>query len=173
MIELSSSSSEQFEPSAEATIPTVGVNLSHVDLSQIGTQTQTLSLDVREIGAAMASRWDAYLPDCSALLFVVDASDVGALASAFVLLYEVLTHAHHVANKPAAVLLNKLDLVGDAAAALPTVSNVLRLDDLRRAFPRLHILAGSAVDRLRGCAAECVKTWLLGEQLSPATATTT
>ena len=159
------------DPSAEATIPTVGVNLTHVDLVAAAPSSSllSLSLDVREIGATMASRWDSYLPDCTALLFVVDASDLGALASAFVLLYEVLMHTPHVAHKPAAVLLNKLDLVGDAAVALPTVCNVLRLDDLRRVYPRLRVLAGSAVDRHCGCAAAGVKTWLLGEQWTVAT----
>jgi hypothetical protein len=45
----------------------------------------------------------------------------------------------------------------------------LRLDDLRRVYPRLRVLAGSAVDRHCGCAAAGVKTWLLGEQWTVAT----
>lgn len=155
------------DPSSESTIPTVGVNLSHIEFKSPATSSTIMKLDVREIGAAMASRWDCYLEDCAALLFVIDVSDLGSLASSFVLLYEVLANKEYLANKPLAILLNKLDLVGDPATSIPIVYHSLRIGDLQRChidFPQITVLAGSALDL--HSSAECVRQWILDKHLT-------
>ena len=142
-----------FDPS-ESTIPTVGVNLSNLVISDI-------PLDVREIGSSMASRWDTFLPDCMALLFVVDASDLGQLSSTSVLLYEILSNREFIIKKPIAILFNKLDLVGDPRVTLPIIYNTLRIDDLLRRnkdWSRLVVLAGSSLD-VSG--ATVLRKWIL------------
>jgi GTPase SAR1 family protein len=155
------------EPISESTIPTVGVNLSHIEFKSTAVSSTTITLDVREIGAAMASRWDCYLEDCAALLFVIDVSDLGSLASSFVLLYEVLSNKEYLANKPLAILLNKLDLVGDPSTSIPIVYHTLRIDDLQRCgvdFPQITVLAGSALDL--HSSPTCVRQWILDKHLT-------
>jgi GTPase SAR1 family protein len=147
---------------SESTIPTVGVNISSI---QIGD----LSLEIREIGAAMASRWDTYIPDCSALLFVIDTSDMGSLASSLVLLYEVLSNETALKEKPLAILFNKLDLVGDPQTTLNVFYNTLRIDDLisrSSTWKHLVLLSGTALD-ING-SAKAVRDWILDSQLDRA-----
>jgi GTPase Era involved in 16S rRNA processing len=98
----------------------VGVDISSVDVNGI-------SLEIREIGATMVSKWESYYLDCSASVFVVDVSDLGALPSDLVLLHEALSNRLSLFNKPFAILFNKMDIVSDPST-ITVFYNVLRLD---------------------------------------------
>lgn len=139
---------------SESTIPTVGVDISSIVINEV-------VLDIREIGATMASKWDSYTPDCSALLFVIDVSDLGMLASSLVLLYEVLSCKHGIQNKPFAIVFNKLDLVADSSS-LAVVYNTLRIEDLMERYSstlNLSLLSGVSLDKQS--APQCVRDWIL------------
>ena len=138
---------------SEATIPTVGVDISTVEIN--GT-----SLTIREIGATMASKWDCYMSECSALLFVIDASDLGAVASDLVLLHEILSNRPLLFKKPFAILFNKTDLVEDPSS-IATIYNVLRIEEIQnenRDFLDIILLSGSSI--AKDSSAFCVRAWL-------------
>jgi GTPase SAR1 family protein len=86
---------------SEATMPTVGVELSEVELpAGAGPGGGTWSL--REVGGSLAGRWASYLPHCDHVLFLADAADPAGLASAQVLLHEVLLELEELADLAAA-----------------------------------------------------------------------
>jgi GTPase involved in cell partitioning and DNA repair len=131
----------------------VGVDISSVVIDE-------MTLDIREIGASMASKWDSYIPDCSALLFIIDVSDLGMLATSLVLLYEVLSCKHGIRNKPFAIVFNKLDLVSDSSS-LAIVYNTLRIEDLIHRYSDsfdLSLLSGVSLEKLS--APQCVREWV-------------
>ena len=140
------------EDQSESTIPTVGVDISTFRVKDI-------EFSVREIGATMASKWNSYIPDCVALLFVIDVSDLGMLASNLVLLYEVLANRRHFRNKPFAILFNKVDLVCDPNS-IAVVYNTLRIGDLIEDENDLTtvILSGSSLSK--ESAPFCVQKWI-------------
>jgi len=77
-------------------MPTVGVELSEVELpAGAGPGGGTWSL--REVGGSLAGRWASYLPHCDHVLFLADAADPAGLASAQVLLHEVLLELEELA----------------------------------------------------------------------------
>ena len=150
--QLYSNNVEGDEDQSESTIPTVGVDISTFRMNDI-------EFSVREIGATMASKWNSYIPDCIALLFVIDVSDLGMLASNLVLLYEVLANRHHFRDKPFAILFNKLDLVCDPTS-IAVVYNTLRIGDLIEDEDDLTtvLLSGSSLSK--ESAPSCVYKWI-------------
>lgn len=48
----------------EGTIPTVGADIININING-------KPVVLREVGSAMASRWDKYLPDCDCLLVII------------------------------------------------------------------------------------------------------
>lgn len=138
---------------SESTIPTVGVEISSVDIDE-------KLLTIREIGATMASKWESYFQGCSALLFVVDVSDLGAIASDLVLLHEVLSNKATITGKPFAILFNKMDLVSDPST-VAVMYNLLRIEDLQRENMddlNIVLLSGSSLSKLSS--AYCVRAWV-------------
>jgi GTPase SAR1 family protein len=138
---------------SESTIPTVGVDISSVDVNGI-------SLDIREIGATMASKWESYYLDCSALVFVIDVSDLGALPSDLVLLHEVLSNRLSLLNKPFAILFNKIDIVSDPST-IAVFYNVLRIEDLQNEncdALNIVLLSGSSLGS--NSSALCLQSWV-------------
>jgi signal recognition particle receptor subunit beta len=121
----------------EGTLPTIGVELNTITLDG-GHQA-----DLREIGSALSSKWESYLQDCRSILFLVDASDPGHVATSLVLLHEILATYHLTAGKPILVALNKTDLTD--SATLVQVSNFLRLDELRGGG-KVDVAQGSSMD---------------------------
>lgn len=106
-----------------STIPTVGVELSTLALSS------SSSVKLREIGSVMASKYDAYIPYCRGIIFLVDTSDFGSLASATILLHEILGQDVSMTGKAVAIVFSKLDLADEIV--LYEVKRRLRLDDLK------------------------------------------
>lgn len=143
---------EEDEDQSESTIPTVGVDISTLRIE--GTE-----LGIREIGATMASKWSSYIPDCVALLFVIDVSDLGMLASNLVLLYEVLANGQHFKDRPFAILFNKLDLVCDPIS-IGVVYNTLRIGDLIEDENDLTIVLLSGSSLNKDSAPFCVHRWI-------------
>lgn len=138
---------------SESTIPTVGVDISSVDVNGI-------SLYIREIGATMASKWESYFEGCSALVFVIDVSDLGALPSDLVLLHEVISNRLSLLKKPFAILFNKIDLVSDPST-VAVVYNVLRIEDLQNEncdALDIILLSGSSVGT--NSSALCLQAWV-------------
>lgn len=130
--------------SSEATLPTVGVELHTISLSP------EQSVNIREIGSALSSRWENYLSESSHIIFVIDASDFGNLASSMVLLHELLSNDTLLVNKPILVAINKLDLVDQQTLLM--VNNFLRLDELRQ-NNNMTIVYGSCMDGSLCCIA--------------------
>mmetsp|Transcript_2255 Transcript_2255/g.3547 ORF Transcript_2255/g.3547 Transcript_2255/m.3547 type:complete len:241 (-) Transcript_2255:125-847(-) len=83
---------------SEACMPTVGVDLTTIEFrrhtsSAVGGGSgsiATSTYDMREIGSALSSRWESYLPDSHQIIFLIDSSDTGTLVSSLVLLHEML-----------------------------------------------------------------------------------
>eukprot|EP01041_Mallomonas_annulata_P004947 gene4947-9889_t len=123
--------------SSEATIPTVGVDVISLDAGG-------MPISFREVGATLASRWGTYLPESSALLFVIDISDMGGLASAWALLHEVLSiDGSHTSGKPFGIVLNKADSVDATTRSM--AENILRLDELLLRMPSIVLFTGDSL----------------------------
>ena len=122
--------------SSESSMPTVGVEINTITL-QTG---ETLTL--REIGSAISSRWDNYIPDCAHIVFLVDASDLGHVASAIVLLQEILSNAHHLIGKSILIALNKTDLMNKHSLVI--ARNIMRVEELQQQ-------SGCAKESKQGC----------------------
>ena len=147
------------EDQSESTIPTIGVDISSIEVDGI-------DLTVREIGGSMASKWHSYIPDSSALLFVIDVSDLGMLASNLVLLYEVVAYENILKDKSFAILFNKMDLVSDPKS-IAVVYNTLRIDDLRTENNLdIVILSGSSLNKEGS--SFCVRAWIQSCRMMPA-----
>jgi ADP-ribosylation factor related protein 1 len=127
----------KIETSSESTIPTTGVDLMHVEVNS------DIACNMREIGSAMSSRWDAYLPDCFGLIYVIDVSDFGSLPSAMVLLHEILSNKEVMSNKPILIAFNKTDCANDRAVNLSR--NMMHLDRTLQEWPNMQTASGSCV----------------------------
>ena len=130
----------------------MSVDISSVDVNGI-------SLEIREIGATMASKWESYYLDCSASVFVVDVSDLGALPSDLVLLHEVLSNRLSLFNNPFAILFNNMDIVSDPST-IAVFYNVLRLEDFQNENCNglnIILLSGSSLGS--NSSALCLQSW--------------
>ena len=106
------------------------------------------------------SKWDCYMSECSALLFVIDASDLGPVASDLVLLHEILSNRPPLFKKPFAILFNKTDLVEDPSS-IATIYNVLHVEEIQnenRDFLDIILLSGSSI--AKDSSSFCVRAWL-------------
>lgn len=121
---------------SESTIPTVGVELSKVE---IGGRTITL----REVGSSVYSRWDNYYKECSALIFVIDTSDPGNFPSSLTLLLEVLTHSEIMSKIPLLIALNKVDLA--ESSIFQSCTSFLNLQALAEEMNNLTIVEGTCL----------------------------
>lgn len=115
-----------------ATIPTIGVEMTTIELS--GSKERII---LREVGTSMASMWHEYFEDSLAVIFVIDGSDFGSLASAWVLLLEILSEQKLLTGKHIMITISKLDMCEDYAYDL--ILNTLRLEDLKESSSNLHI----------------------------------
>ncbi|XP_064584540.1 ADP-ribosylation factor-like protein 16 [Zonotrichia leucophrys gambelii] len=102
-----------------ATLPTVGTNLTDLRLPRRVT--------VRELGGCMGPIWPSYYSECSALLFVVDASNPTQLSSSCIQLLSVLSAAP-LASVPVLVLFNKIDL--PCYMSLVEMKSLFRMQDV-------------------------------------------
>jgi GTPase SAR1 family protein len=137
------------ELSAENTIPTIGVDLNSLPL------TEDITLNVREVGATMVSRWDSYYEGCSTIIFVIDSSDLGSIAAAMTLFHEILCNCANLGSKNFAVAFAKTDLSDSVTTAY--VDNILRLQELCLRYPNLCVFRGSSLD---GSLALLLMEWL-------------
>ncbi|NXC30348.1 ARL16 protein, partial [Campylorhamphus procurvoides] len=102
-----------------ATLPTVGTNLTDLRLPRRVT--------VRELGGCMGPIWPSYYSECSALLFVVDASNPTQVSSSCIQLLSVLS-APPLASVPVLVLFNKIDL--PCYMSLTEMKSLFRMQDI-------------------------------------------
>ncbi|RLV92086.1 hypothetical protein DV515_00013923 [Chloebia gouldiae] len=102
-----------------ATLPTVGTNLTDLRLPRRVT--------VRELGGCMGPIWPSYYSECSALLFVVDASNPTQVSSSCIQLLSVLSAAP-LASVPVLVLFNKIDL--PCYMSLVEMKSLFRMQDI-------------------------------------------
>uniref|UniRef100_A0A8C3QWU5 ADP-ribosylation factor-like 16 n=1 Tax=Cyanoderma ruficeps TaxID=181631 RepID=A0A8C3QWU5_9PASS len=102
-----------------ATLPTVGTNLTDLRLPQ--------KVTVRELGGCMGPIWPSYYSECSALLFVVDASNPTQVSSSCIQLLSVLS-AEPLASVPVLVLFNKIDL--PCYMSLVEMKSLFRMQDV-------------------------------------------
>jgi len=96
------------DPMKLSTIPTIGTEL-HI-LRVNGTEC-----NLREVGGLMSSQWMSYIDYCNILLYIIDLSDIGSLATTTILFHEVLdciisTRNKSVQSIPVAVVFNKSDI---------------------------------------------------------------
>ncbi|NXE39636.1 ARL16 protein, partial [Ptilorrhoa leucosticta] len=102
-----------------ATLPTVGTNLTDLRLPR--------KVTVRELGGCMGPIWPSYYSECSALLFVVDASNPTQISSSCIQLLSVLS-AVPLASVPVLVLFNKIDL--PCYMSLVEMKSLFRMQDI-------------------------------------------
>ncbi|KAM3660329.1 ADP-ribosylation factor-like protein 16 [Ammospiza maritima maritima] len=100
-------------------VPQVGTNLTDLRLPRRVT--------VRELGGCMGPIWPSYYSECSALLFVVDASNPTQLSSSCIQLLSVLSAAP-LASVPVLVLFNKIDL--PCYMSLVEMKSLFRMQDM-------------------------------------------
>uniref|UniRef100_A0A8C5IY26 ADP ribosylation factor like GTPase 16 n=1 Tax=Junco hyemalis TaxID=40217 RepID=A0A8C5IY26_JUNHY len=100
-------------------VPQVGTNLTDLRLPRRVT--------VRELGGCMGPIWPSYYSECSALLFVVDASNPTQLSSSCIQLLSVLSAAP-LASVPVLVLFNKIDL--PCYMSLVEMKSLFRMQDV-------------------------------------------
>lgn len=136
--------------SSESTQPTVGVELNEICLKSLNR------VSVREIGSALSSQWPKYIPNCSHIIFLIDVADMGHLASAMVLLHEVMLS--NVSKKNVLVAFNKLDLVDKRS--LVAANNFLRVDDLKQDNRNMDVIYGSCMD---GSLCAAVVAWITAQ----------
>ncbi len=88
-----------------STIPTTGIELHNFHMRDI-------DYNLREVGGLMSSQWMSYIEYCDILLYMIDLSDLGSLATTIMLLYEILDCIQHNSSKsiPFAVVFNKNDI---------------------------------------------------------------
>ena len=167
---------------SEATIPTVGVEMTYVDIKKsdlvsnsieslkIASENQSnstkkkdaIELCLREIGSSIYSRWNSYYNNCIGIIFLIDISDFGSIAASFILLNEVLSYKDEIIlkNKPILIVLNKLDLVF-SINELVSLKNFLLLEDIQiRYASDVVILEGSCIDSTASSARNCID-WLV------------
>lgn len=104
-----------------AAIPTIGVDITNIAISNDKT------LILREIGSALASKYDVYLPQAQAIIYLIDAADIGSTASAMILLYEILSYKQCLSNKTIAIIMNKIDLCDHGS----TIAQMIRLESIK------------------------------------------
>ncbi len=121
-----------------ATHPTVGV-----DLVSVAWKGNIIKL--RDLGAAISSRWSTYYEECQAVVFVVDCADMSSWGTALTQLHECSSHTHIWLNKPALLVLNKCDLCD--LASVHTLLSLLSVDVIRQqmGWSRLEIVNGSCL----------------------------
>ncbi|NXP35587.1 ARL16 protein, partial [Leiothrix lutea] len=102
-----------------APVPQVGTNLTDLRLPQ--------KVTVRELGGCMGPIWPSYYSECSALLFVVDASNPTQVSSSCIQLLSVLS-AEPLASVPVLVLFNKIDL--PCYMSLVEMKSLFRMQDV-------------------------------------------
>ncbi|NXF24405.1 ARL16 protein, partial [Rhodinocichla rosea] len=100
-------------------VPQVGTNLTDLRLPRRVT--------VRELGGCMGPIWPSYYSECSALLFVVDASNPTQVSSSCIQLLSVLSAAP-LASVPVLVLFNKIDL--PCYMSLVEMKSLFRMQDV-------------------------------------------
>ena len=77
----------------------------------------------------MSSQWSKYLSTCAGLIYVIDISDLGSLATAWTLLLEMLFDPKRdLDDKPILVVLNKMDMTDLVSCHM--ARNILDLDRL-------------------------------------------
>ncbi|KAM7346620.1 ADP-ribosylation factor 4-like [Cochliomyia hominivorax] len=130
------------------TIPTIGFNVETVEYKNI-------SFTVWDIGGqkTIRSLWYHYFPNTSAVIFVVDSSDVARIETAKEELHEILQH-DDLRNSVLLVLANKQDM--PHALSVNELAKQLELSNLKQTW---HIQGTSAtkgegvyegLDHLRG-----------------------
>ncbi|XP_053939086.1 ADP-ribosylation factor-like protein 16 isoform X1 [Cuculus canorus] len=102
-----------------ATLPTVGTNLTDLQLPRRVT--------VRELGGCMGPIWPSYYGECSALLFVVDATNPTQVSSSCIHLLSILS-AESLAAVPMLVLFNKIDM--PCYMSLTEMKSLFRMQDI-------------------------------------------
>lgn len=76
----------------------------------IGVEIDTCGKTMlREVGAAMAPMWPAFFAACTALVFVIDASNAAQLPEAAIELWSILA-SPHIKTKPVLVVFSKVDI---------------------------------------------------------------
>ncbi|NWI40572.1 ARL16 protein, partial [Picathartes gymnocephalus] len=104
---------------------------SRAPVPQVGTNLTDLRLPgkviVRELGGCMGPIWPSYYSECSALLFVVDASNPTQVSSSCIQLLSVLSAAP-LASVPVLVLFNKIDL--PCYMPLVEMKSLFRMQDI-------------------------------------------
>lgn len=133
----------------EYSAPTIGVDL--VDLS-INGKTVT----IRELGAAISSRWSSYYANSKAFIFVVDVSDISLLSTSALLLHEFLSYEALTMGKKILIFLNKADLC--SASTIESAKQHLGINHISINDRNIKVLVGStfAVDCL-----DKIKTWII------------
>ncbi|NWV48884.1 ARL16 protein, partial [Daphoenositta chrysoptera] len=106
-------------PGSRAPVPQVGTNLTDLRLPR--------KVTVRELGGCMGPIWPSYYSECSALLFVVDASNPTQVSSSCIQLLSVLSAAP-LASVPVLVLFNKIDL--PCYMSLVEMKSLFRMQDI-------------------------------------------
>lgn len=136
---------------AELTLPrpTVGVNMTKLKVGKKQT------IDIREVGGAMAPLWPQQCSGATGLVYVMDASNVMQFSATSVLLLDLL-NLESLKSVPFLLVFNKTD--ANLAVPLDEYKTAMRLSDIVEFAPQqISILQTSC---LTGYGMDDVIAWL-------------
>lgn len=119
----------------ETTLPTIGVEITNIELNN-------KSYNIREIGSTLLLQWNAFIPDCHYLIYVIDCSDYSNVITSQIQIYEILT-SNQLNKKPFLLALNKMDLVDDVSLSI--IHNFLDFPKLKTEY-NIDVISGSSID---------------------------
>lgn len=103
-----------------STIPTVGNNLTKIDISKF-------EVELREVGGAVAPLWKKYFSEAHCVIFIIDKSNQFQYSAACMLLLTCLSNSS-LKNKAILILFNKVDF--PSSMPMKQVSSIFRLNDI-------------------------------------------
>jgi GTPase SAR1 family protein len=133
----------------EYAAPTVGVDI--VDLNINGKL-----VTIRELGAAISSRWSSYYANSKAFIFIIDVCDISLWSTSALLLHEFLSYESLTAGKKILLFLNKADLC--SATMIETAKQHLHINHIDINGRDIRVLEGSsfAIDCL-----DQIRAWIV------------
>eukprot|EP01033_Poteriospumella_lacustris_P009328 gene9328-6683_t len=106
----------------------------------------TIDAQLRELGAAISSRWPSYFSTCQCLVFVCDVADVSQWAATATYLAEIRAYRDSLLEgKPVFLLANRAEDLD--AMTLEAACVMMGLRQMQREWPQLTVLFVSALDR--------------------------
>lgn len=118
-----------FKVKCLSTVPTIGTNVLHL----VPSNSKKSKITIQEIGGEMESIWYQYFNNCTALIYVIDSSDLAKIGQNTLNLIKILKHHLVKEIKPVHIVLTKIDQMS-CLSINELVYRALFLDDIINSF---------------------------------------